>query len=217
MYNTTNITVHDALKALNHHTGYNVGCPDLGVVRQFLERLIKMAEPESTYVSDTEAYVIEGAMQNGFDNIDDNADLFVVHANDLVKFVLAQSAYSAADALQCTKRADLPPIVLSIRDEVKLGQLVTEFGNALLQGEGRLRKDVFDDLRELMGITQAAAPKWVDAKITPLEPSAQGLVVKAWNADAGHLPHVWAGAHPQGIKVLSCDWYIHLPDVPAAK
>lgn len=81
----TTFTLEDALHAAqqlrsNHPT---VGSK---VILDFLTRLADKAAPESVIASDQEGYVIEGAYQRGFDHIDDNAGLLVVHANDLIKY-----------------------------------------------------------------------------------------------------------------------------------
>lgn len=83
-------TVDDALRALHHYVGDSPANDNLEIVFGFLNRLAKMALPEGVIASDTEGYIIEGAMQKGFDFIDDNAELLVVHANDLIKFVTEQ-------------------------------------------------------------------------------------------------------------------------------
>lgn len=85
-------TVDDALRALNQHTVFN-SIPfggNLDIVRAFLERLTEMSEPECLLASDIEGFIIDGAFQKGFEFIDNNADLLVVHKSDLIKYVLEQ-------------------------------------------------------------------------------------------------------------------------------
>lgn len=213
-------TVDDALRALDLIEKYDfrvVGAeiPNaLAPIRQFLTRLVKMGEPEGVITSDTEGYIIEGAFQRGFEMIDDNGDLLVVHANDLIKYVTELRAGAATFALQKATRESLPPVVLSAQDDVTLGRLVLEFGNTPLFGEGRVRKDVLNDLRKLMGISRAAeppVPRWTSTKDKPLP---LGLNVKAWDAPSGYRPMVWAGQHTDSPKTAQCDWFIALPDLP---
>lgn len=217
-------TVDDALRALTKLTGtlrdtsggLGLVKPDsaLGIVLNFLRDLEDKAEPEGVVASDTEGYIIEGALQRGFDMIADNGNLLVVHKNDLIKYVLEQRKGAAALALQKATRESLPPVVISIQDDVTLGRLVLEFGNTPLFGEGRLRKDVLNDLRNLMGIGLAAEPlmpKWVSTKRRPLP---LGLNVKAWDQPVGYPLQVWAGFHKDSPKTATCDWFIELPPLP---
>lgn len=84
-------TVDDALRALSRETREAVDISDnLNIVFTFLNRLAKMGEPAGVIDSEEQGYIIDGAMQNGFNPIDDNADLFVVHNNDLIKYVMAR-------------------------------------------------------------------------------------------------------------------------------
>lgn len=94
-------TVDDALRALLRQTEGTTGNDDLWIVRQFLTHLTDKAEPESIFVSDGQGYILESAYQNGFEPIDDNADLLVVHQNDLIKYVTAhRGTNKAANALK---------------------------------------------------------------------------------------------------------------------
>jgi hypothetical protein len=122
----------------------------LGIIRDVLTRLVAKAEPEGRIESDEQGYIIEGAYQSGFDSIDDNGDLLVVHANDLIRYVTTQRI-----------------------------------------------------------------PHWISNKRRPLSLDQSGLVVKAWDAPAFYPPSFWAGrADSKGIKTLSCDWYIRIPELP---
>lgn len=149
-------TIEDALHAAQRLRDNN---PTVGskIILDFLNRLDKLSLPDMVIASDAEGYIIDGAYQNGFDHIDDDGDLFVVHGNDLIKYVMAHREGAAAKALQGAARAALPPIALTVQDDVELGRLVQEFANVPIFGEGRLRKDVLDDLRRLMQIGLAAS------------------------------------------------------------
>lgn len=219
-------TANDALRALNRFISHDIAMVDrkspvnentLGVVKAFLERLAKMGEPEAAIDTDEQGYIIEGAWQRGFEGIDDNGDLLIVHVNDLIKYVTAQRECAAAIAFQNATRESLPPVVLSTQDDVTLSRLVLEFGNTPLFGEGRLRKDVLNDLRKLMGIGLAAEPpmpRWISTKDKSLP---KGLNVKAWDQPDGYPPIVWAGMHTDSPKTVNCDWFIALPDLPKSQ
>lgn len=154
-------TIEEAIKAArgifanienSHHTS------DAGVMFAFLRHLETLAEPELHLDSEGDGYIIEGALQHGFEFIDNNVNLFVVHGEALIKYVRLNREGAARMALQDAARNALPhpSIVLSMADDVKLGALVTEFGNTPLMGPGRRRADVLTDLRKLFSICHVA-------------------------------------------------------------
>lgn len=94
---STSITVEDAQRAFtmleqNVLHDFAPKPNQFDIVRTFLDVLAKRGEPEQVINSDEEGYILEGAMQQGFDMVDDNGNLFVVHTNDLIKYVQAQRA-----------------------------------------------------------------------------------------------------------------------------
>ena len=65
--------------------------PDqFSIVRSFVDGLALLGEADQVVNSDEEGYILEGAGQSGFEMVDDNGNLFVVHTNDLIKYVQAQ-------------------------------------------------------------------------------------------------------------------------------
>lgn len=101
-------TINDALRALQRHVGDAGTNDELETVFGFLNFLVKMGESESIFVSDNQGHIIEGAYQSGFETIDDNADLLVVHQNDLVKFVEANRQAAKQAALKVANNNNEP-------------------------------------------------------------------------------------------------------------
>ncbi len=78
-------TLDDAITALDRlrtdcRTGRNL---DEATIGSFLEQL-KFLATETVCASDADGFVIEGALQNGFEPLDDNADLYVCSCNSLI-------------------------------------------------------------------------------------------------------------------------------------
>lgn len=76
-------TIEEAIAALIPATREN---PALAPALEFLRDLEKIVEP-AVVGSDYDGFILEGAMQHGFVHIDDNAELFAVSANNLIKFI----------------------------------------------------------------------------------------------------------------------------------
>lgn len=64
--------------------------PEGSLEYKMIEDLVKMTEPEANFETEYDAYIVEAAHQRGFEIIDSDARLLVVHSNDLVKFVKEQ-------------------------------------------------------------------------------------------------------------------------------
>lgn len=155
----TRVTVQDAMRALHHITGHMDPRPDskAGVTFGFLSALDRMSDTDTVITREGQGFILEGAMQHGFQTIDDNGDVYVVHGNALIKYVEMVRTIAAREAAQLCARQNIgPPIKISNADDLTLSRLVLEFGNTPVTGEGRLRKDVMADLRQLFGFTQMA-------------------------------------------------------------
>ena len=85
------VTLEDAVDALDRleYLKNLEGSHNAGVLRQFLESLKAKITPVSI-PTDEEGFILEGAMQKGFDLIDDDATLYVVGAQDLIDYTKRQ-------------------------------------------------------------------------------------------------------------------------------
>lgn len=99
-------TLEDALHAVRT---MREQCSSVGskIILDFLEQLERQAAPESVIDTDADGYIVEGAYQNGFDFIDDNAGLLVVHQNDLIKYVWAQRVARWVSPARCEMQPGL--------------------------------------------------------------------------------------------------------------
>lgn len=123
----TYLSVEDALKRLeNYKETENVD--DLAQVEDFLNSLEVRTHTKMCIATDQEGYIIEGAMQRGFDMIDDDGGLFVVHGNDLIKFVADHRRINkAANALRLFV-SQLKEIGFEDDDEINGGDMVEFLG-----------------------------------------------------------------------------------------
>ena len=78
-------TIEDAVEAL----GKLEACREVDIVQSFLEVLLAKIASVSI-PTDVEGFILEGAMQKGFDLIDDDASVYVVGANDLIAYTKRQ-------------------------------------------------------------------------------------------------------------------------------
>lgn len=106
------VTLEDAVDAVDMLEHHNLdGSHNLVVVNQFLGRLKMLAEP-TLIESDQDGYIIEGALQNGFMVIDNDADMLAVSGKNLIKFVKArQVGRETLDSMETLKTLEtLGPI-----------------------------------------------------------------------------------------------------------
>lgn len=85
------VTLEDAVDALEmlYATPEVEGSESANTLREFLESLKTKIAPVSI-PTDEEGFILEGAMQKGFDLIDDDATLYVVGAQDLIDYTKRQ-------------------------------------------------------------------------------------------------------------------------------
>lgn len=79
------ITVEDAIEAL----GELPASPATDRLQDFFAALVAKVEPVEI-PTDEEGFIIEGALQHGFDHIDDDATLLVVSAQALINYTKRQ-------------------------------------------------------------------------------------------------------------------------------
>ena len=79
------VTLEDAVDALNRLQA----SPDVDIIQNFFEPLKAKIAPVSI-PTDEEGFILEGAMQKGFDLIDDDATLYVVGAQALIDYTKRQ-------------------------------------------------------------------------------------------------------------------------------
>lgn len=78
-------SLEDAVDALNRLEA----SPDVDIIQNFFESLRAKLTPVSI-PTDEEGFILEGAMQHGFDLIDDDATLYVVGAQALIDYTKRQ-------------------------------------------------------------------------------------------------------------------------------
>lgn len=78
-------SLEDAVDALNRLEA----SPDVDIIQNFFESLRAKLAPVSI-PTDEEGFILEGAMQHGFDLIDDDATLLVVGAQALIDYTKRQ-------------------------------------------------------------------------------------------------------------------------------
>ena len=78
-------SLEDAIEALGHLQA----SPDVDIIQNFFEMLKAKLAPVDI-PTDEEGFILEGAMQKGFDLIDDDATLYVVGAQALIDYTKRQ-------------------------------------------------------------------------------------------------------------------------------
>lgn len=78
-------SLEDAIEAL----GRLQASPDVDIIQNFFETLKAKLAPVDI-PTDEDGFILEGAMQKGFDLIDDDATLYVVGAQALIDYTKRQ-------------------------------------------------------------------------------------------------------------------------------
>lgn len=136
----TRVTVEDAIDAI---TAWNET-----TARPFLDRLAAMRKP-CPINTDEEGYIIDGAMQNGFDTIDDDGDLFAVAGADLIGYMLKQRAATIAWCAKQNATAEYMPNMIYQTATNAKGEVVLRGAKTSSEAAAELmRTDHFTALEE---------------------------------------------------------------------
>lgn len=129
-------TLEDALHAAQQMRAASASVGTKLVV-DFLEPLSKMTKP-SVIGTDRDGFIVEGAFQNGFEMIDDDGSLLVVHQNDLIAYVKKYRDAPAREPIPAHLTCNQSILLLAIyrgteQDEMRVGTYVRDLA-ALITG-----------------------------------------------------------------------------------
>lgn len=96
------VTLEDAIEALKTLPA----SPAVDRIQDFFEMLGKKVTPV-VITSDYEGFILDGAGQQGFDHIDDDASLYIVGANDLIAYAKIQRANTTVEAARSQSRYNI--------------------------------------------------------------------------------------------------------------
>ncbi len=88
-------TIEDVQEALQDVQNCIKDEAAISKAKGLIDKLVAMSNIEMLLATDGDGYIIEGAMQTGFEMIDNNGELFAVHGNDVIKYVKLQRQYGA--------------------------------------------------------------------------------------------------------------------------